>query len=461
MGMTRTDEADFIIIGSGQAGVPLATRLAHAGHRVLLVERAELGGTCTNYGCTPTKTMVASARAAHVARTGGRLGVHAAEVRVDLAAVVARKDAIVRRWREGVAHRIAEASSRLQLLQGSARFVAERQIEVRGQRYRAQQVIINVGARPQVPAIQGLDAAPWLDNHRLMELRTLPRRLLVMGGGYIGCEFGQMFRRFGAEVAMVDHNHHLLAREDPEVSAAVEAVFRSEGIVLRTGSEIASVARAGDDVVLRLPDEELRGSHLLVATGRRPNTDDLACDRAGIALDPNGYVVVGNQYQTSAPGVYAVGDATLGPQFTHSAWDDHRLLFEILNGRPGRGRSDRIVPSTVFTDPQVAHVGVREVEARKRGLRFESATMAFGQVARAIETDQTAGVMKVLIDAADERLLGATIVGAEAGELIHIFVPLLQAGSNARPIVDAEFVHPTFAEGVQSLVMSLSRYALG
>ncbi|HEX6836154.1 MAG TPA: mercuric reductase [Polyangia bacterium] len=452
---------DVVVIGSGQAGVPLAVRLAHAGRTVLLAERSHLGGTCTNYGCTPTKTMVASARAAHVARTCARLGVAAGDVRVDLAAVVARKDAIVQRWRDGIVRRLEGERARLRLVHGTARFVGQREVEVAGERHRAETIIVNVGVRPAVPPIAGLDEVPWLDNHRIMELRELPRHLVVLGGGYIGCEFAQMFRRFGAEVTIVDRNAHLLSREDPDVSTALEAVFRDEGIELRLGAEVARVgAVAGGQIAVTAGGDELTGSHLLVALGRTPNTDDLGCDAAGVERDRRGYIRVDDQYRTSAPGVFAVGDVTGGPQFTHTSWDDHRRLFDLLLGRSTRGRSGRVIPSTVFTDPQVARVGLSETEARARGRKVEVATMPFSAVARAIETDETAGLMKLLVDPDDERILGVTIVGADAGELLHIFVPLIEAGLGARPIVDAEFVHPTFAEGVQSLVMNLPRYAL-
>jgi pyruvate/2-oxoglutarate dehydrogenase complex dihydrolipoamide dehydrogenase (E3) component len=453
-------KVDVLIIGSGQAGVPLAIRLANAGRTVVLVERALLGGTCTNYGCTPTKTMIASAHAAHVARTAARLGVHTGEVRVDLAAVVARKNAVVKAWREGVADRLAGASDRLRVIEGAARFVGAREVEVAGQRYSADTVIINVGARPRVPSIPGLETVPWLDNHRAMDLEGLPRHLLVLGGGYIGCELGQMFRRFGSAVTIFDRGRHLLGREDPDTTASLESVFRAEGIDLRQGVEIQRVARAGDELAVHFDGQEVRGSHLLVATGRRANTDDLGCDTAGLALDERGYLIVDGHYRTSTPGVYAVGDATGGPQFTHSSWDDHRLLFDLLLGRGTRGRADRIVPYVVFTDPQLGHVGLHESEARARGMNVEVASMPFGQIARAIENDERAGVMKVLVDPAGGRLLGATIVGADAGELIHVFVPLIQAGLCARPIASAEFVHPTFAEGVQTLVMRLERFAL-
>ncbi|HET9598965.1 MAG TPA: mercuric reductase [Anaeromyxobacteraceae bacterium] len=452
---------DVIVIGSGQAGVPLATRLAQNGRRVLLAERGALGGTCVNTGCTPTKTLVASARAAHVARTAGRLGVRVPEPSVDFPAVIARKDEVVRRWQEGVARRIASAAPGLRLVRGHARLVGPHAVEVDGERHEAATIVLNTGARPVEPPIRGLGDVPWLDNRRVMELRELPRRLLVVGGGYIGCEFAQAYRRFGAEVTVVEPGPHLLAREDPEVSEALEGAFRAEGIELRLGTRAAGVSREGDGLRLALEGGgALAGSHLLVATGRRPNTDDLGCDAAGVALDGRGFVRVDDHYRTSAEGIHAVGDCAGGPQFTHAAWDDHRLLFDVLAGRPGRGRSDRVVPYTVYTDPQVAGVGLTERQARERGVAHEVASLPFAHIARAIETDETAGIVKVLVDPSTERILGASIVGAEAGELVHVFAALMVAGAPARAVVDMEVVHPAFAEGLQSALMSLPRYRL-
>ncbi len=453
--------ADVIVIGSGQAGVPLAARLAEAGRRVLLAEAAELGGTCVNDGCTPTKTMIASARAAHVARHAGRLGVRAGQVTVDLAAVVERKDAIVRQWRASVQKRLERARERLSLIRARARFVGPREIEAGGERHSADVVVVNAGCRPALPPIPGLAETPRLDNSSVMDLRRLPARLIVLGGGYIGCEFAQMFRRFGSEVVVVEALERLLSLEDPETSQALRGVFEREGIDVKTGARAQAVKSEGDGIAVRLETgEELRGSHLLAAVGRRPNTDDLGCDAAGIELDARGYNNVDDHYRSSAEGVYAVGDVTPGPQFTHAAWDDHRLLYDFLMGRAARGRSERLVPITAFTDPEVARVGLTEQQARASGLVIEVAKMPFGQIARAIESDETAGAMKLLIDAKSERILGAAIVGAMAGELIHVFVALMQAGASARALVDAECVHPTFAEGLQSLAMKLPRYAL-
>src|SRR6267378_2959416 len=417
---------DVIVVGSGQAGVPLATRLARTGKQVMLAERAELGGTCVNAGCTPTKTMIASARAAHVARTAARLGVRAGPVEVDLPAVVDRKDDIVRKWREKVEKRLRSGGDKLTLVRGQARFTGERRIEVAGQHHTAEIVVLDVGARPVTPPLDGLESVPWLDYETVMQLRDLPAHLLVLGGGYIGCEFGQMFRRFGAQVTIVDVEPHLLSREDPEISSALETVFRDEGIGLELGAGAERVSGQAGRIVVRLSGgKELRGSHLLGASG-----------------------------------TYAVGDVIGQPQFTHTAWDDHRILFDLLLGRSRRGRKGRHIPYTAFTDPQVAGVGLTEREAREQGIAYELATMPFKEIARAVEIDEKAGVMRVLLDPKTERVLGAAIVGSEAGELIHVFVTLMQSGSPARAIVDAEFVHPTFAEGVQSLVMKLQRYSI-
>lgn len=449
---------DVIVVGSGQAAIPLVTRLAGRGKKVLLAERAELGGTCVNTGCTPTKTLIASARAAHVARTAGRLGVQAAPVRVDYPAVVARKDAIVQRWRDGVEKKLADAGEGLRLVRGQARFVGERTVEVAGERHRAPVVVLNVGGRPVEPPIPGLSGLPWLDNRRLMELRELPARLVVVGGGYIGCELAQAYRRFGAEVTIADPSPHLLGHEDEEVSKAVEDVFRGEGIVLRLGAKVEAVSGRAGQVKVSLEGGAIEGTHLLVATGRRPNTDDLGCDQAGVALDERGHVTVDDHYRTSAPGVYAVGDVTGGPQFTHVAWDDHRLLLDVLDGKPTRGRAGRVIPYTAYTDPQVAGVGMTEREAKAANVRTETATMPFAWIARAGETDETAGLLKVLVDPATEKLVGASIAGAEAGELIHVFAAVMQAGAPARTIVDMQMVHPSFAEGLQSVLMKLERF---
>lgn len=452
---------DVLIVGAGQTGAPLAARLAATGRRVLLLERQFVGGTCVNYGCTPTKTLVASARAAHVARTGERLGVCAAPVTVDFDAVMARKNRLVLQWRSSVQRSLERAGSALTVIEGHARFAGERTVQVNGEMHTADVVVVNTGARAAEPPIAGLSDVPWLDNARIMELDRLPDHLIVVGGGFIGCEFAQMFRRFGAEVTVIEPGVHLLGQEDEPVSEALEEVFRAEGIRLLLDERVTGVQADGSSIHLSLASgARLTGTHVLVATGRTPNTDDLGCDRAGIELDERGFVTVDDDYRTSADAVYATGDVTGGPQFTHTAWDDHRLLFDIIAGRSVRGRSSRIIPHVTYTDPQVAGVGMTEREAVDRGLAYELASLPFGNIARAIETDETAGIVRILIAPSTERILGASIIGAEAGELIHIVQALMQAGASARALVDGQVAHPAFAEGLQSALMRLDRFAL-
>jgi pyruvate/2-oxoglutarate dehydrogenase complex dihydrolipoamide dehydrogenase (E3) component len=372
---------------------------------------------------------------------------------------------MVARWRAGIERRLGGGGERLQLVRGHARFVAPRTVEVDGERYTAPQVVINVGARSALPELAGLAEVGPLVSSTALALTELPARLLILGAGYIACELGQVFRRLGAEVTIVGRSR-LLPREDAAISAALADVFRAEGIALELDRRAAAVSRSEAGIELRLagdggaPGAVLRGSHLLVATGRVPNTDDLGCAAGDVALDAQGHVIVDERYETSQSGVFAVGDCVPGPQFTHVSWDDHRVLFEILAGRPARKRTARLVPYTVFTDPQVAGVGLSEQEARRRGMDIEVAVMPFGNIARAIEIDETAGVIKIVLDARTERVLGAFIVGADAGELVHVFSVLMGAGASARTIVDGEFAHPTFAEGLQTALMKLPRYAL-
>jgi pyruvate/2-oxoglutarate dehydrogenase complex dihydrolipoamide dehydrogenase (E3) component len=451
---------DVVVIGTGQAGVPLATALCKQGKNVVVVERAAPGGTCVNSGCTPTKTMIASAQAAHIARTSATLGVRTAGVDVDFAAVVDRKDAMVARWRSGIERRLSRAGERLTLIRGRAQFTGDRTIEVNGQRISGEMVVINTGARARTPAIEGLGLVPWRDYAGLLELRQLPRHLIVVGSGYVGCEFAQMFRRFGAAVTVVGRAAHLLPREDDELGQALEDAFTAEGIELRLAARIEHVARADSDVTVALTGGELlRGSHLLIATGRQPNTDDLGCQAAGVKLDEDGHIIVDDDYRTSATGVFAVGDVIPGPQFTHVSWDDHRRLLAVLAGQARGGRSGAQTPYTVFTDPPVAGVGLSERQARQGGIDYEVATMPFGNIARAIETDQRAGLLKVLIDPLSERILGARVMGSAAGELIHVYAALMAARAPARVLVDTQMVHPTFAEGLQSVLLKLPRYA--
>ncbi len=456
------EHVDVLIIGSGQAGAPLSWRLARAGRRVVLAERGHLGGTCVNEGCTPTKTFIASAEAAHRARRAGELGIETGPVRVDWPRVLQRKRDIVETWRGGVASNVEKAAPELTLARGHARFTGPRTVVVGEDVFEADVVIVNTGGRPRIPPIPGLEDVPYLDSTSVMEVERVPEHLVVLGGGYIGCEFAQAFARFGSRVTILQAGPHLLDREDQDVSEALEEAFREEDIELRLGARATRVEAAGDElrVTLEGDDEPVTGSHLLVATGRVPNTGELGCDAAGIELDERGYVVVDDHYRTSVEGVYAVGDCTGGPQFTHTSWDDHRILFDLLHGDERRTREDRLVPHATFTDPQVARVGLSEREARERGLEVEVATLSFGRIARAYETARPAGLVKVLLDPKSERLVGATVVGAEGAELVSVYEMLMAADAPASALVDAEMIHPSFAEGLQTAVMRLDRYRL-
>jgi pyruvate/2-oxoglutarate dehydrogenase complex dihydrolipoamide dehydrogenase (E3) component len=387
------------------------------------------------------------------------LGIHA-DVRVDFQAVIRRKNELVQQWRQGTERRLARAGESLVLKRAHARFVDTHEVEVDGERHRAKTLVIDVGARPAIPRIEGLDRVAWLDNATVMELDEVPEQLVVLGGGYIGCELGQAFRRFGADVTIIDRNEHLLAREDEDVSQVIADVFAQEGISVRLGTEVRRVGMNRDAIEVETSNgSTIAGTHLLVAVGRQPNTHDLGCEAAGVELDQLGYIRVNDRYETNVPGVYASGDVTGGPQFTHTAWDDHRLLYDIILGNVRRTRQDRLIPHATFTDPQVAGIGLTERAAREQNVAYELATFPFGNIARAIETDERSGLLKVLLDPATERIIGATIVGAEAAELIHILLATIAAGAKAQTLVDAEFVHPAFAEGVQSALMRLSRYA--
>lgn len=455
------NDPDVLIIGSGQAGGPLSWRLARSGRSVVLVERAHLGGTCVNVGCTPTKTFIASAEAAHRARRAQELGVTTGPVMVDMAAVVARKRDMVEAWRSGVEGNVEKAAPALRLVRGHATFIGPRTVRVGDETFTADTVVVNTGARPVVPRLDGLDDVAWLDNAGAMELTERPEHLVVLGGGYIGCELGQAYRRFGADVSIVQAGPHLMDREDADVSEALEAAFRDEGVALHLGRKAVRAERVGTGVRLTLDDgTRVEGSHLLVAVGRRPNTDDLGCDAAGIERDDRGHVVVDDRYRTSVDGVYAVGDCTGGPQFTHASWDDHRILFDLLQGKERRTRADRVVPYAAFTDPQVARVGLSQREAEEAGVPHEVATIPFDRIARARETGRTSGLVKVVLHAETERILGAAVVGAEAAELITVFQMLVLADAPASVLVDGQMIHPAFVEGVQSAVMTLPRYAL-
>jgi pyruvate/2-oxoglutarate dehydrogenase complex dihydrolipoamide dehydrogenase (E3) component len=458
------DRFDAIVIGAGQAGVPLTTDLAAAGWRVALVEREHVGGTCVNEGCTPTKTMVASGRVAYLVRRAADFGVRAGPVEIDMGVVRQRKRDIVDEFRTGNEQRVADSGA--ELLMGTARFTGERTISVDlndGNRrdITAPVIVINTGERPAAPPIERIDTVPWLTSTTVMELASAPEHLIVLGGGYIGLEFGQLFRRLGSQVTVVQHGGHLLGREDDDVAEAVLEIMRDDGIdvLLNTEAERAEPAANGG-VSLGLTssggDRALTGSHLLVAIGRRPNTDDLGLDAAGVVTNEHGYVQVNERLESSAEGIYALGDVKGPPAFTHISYDDYRILRDNLLHDGSRTTSGRLVPYTVFIDPQLGCVGMSEREARQQGRNVRVASIPMAWVARALETSETRGMMKAIIDASTDQILGCAVLGIEGGEVMSMIQIAMMGNLPWTTLRDGVFSHPSLSEALNTLFSNVS-----
>ncbi|MFE5125502.1 mercuric reductase [Streptomyces sp. NPDC056669] len=454
---------DVMVIGTSQGGRFLPIDLAKAGRKVALVERGHLGGVCVNSGCTPTKTMVASARAAHQARRGAEYGVRTGPVSVDLAAVRERKRAMVAGARENYASRLPQDG--LDLVEGEARFTGPKTVEIAlpdgGTReIGAPVIVIDTGTRPRQLTISGAQSVPVLDSTSIMELGELPDHLIILGGGYIGLEFGQMFRRFGSEVTIVQTGSRLLTREDDDVSDEVATLLRDDGITVLTSARPERVEETGGGRVrltVRTTDGErqVEGSHLLSAIGRVPNTEALTPVAAGIRLSDNGFIEVDEYLETSVPGVYAMGDVKGGPAFTHLSFDDYRILRTNLLGRGKVSTRNRIVPYTVFMDPQLGRVGMTERQAAEQNRSVRVAKLPMSAVIRALETGETRGFMKAVIDADTQQILGAAVLGVEGGEIMTIIQVAMLGQLPYTAMANAVFTHPLLAEGLNSLFMSL------
>jgi pyruvate/2-oxoglutarate dehydrogenase complex dihydrolipoamide dehydrogenase (E3) component len=449
---------DAIIVGTGQAGKPLSYALADLGWKVALIERAELGGSCINTGCTPTKTMVASAQVAHYARDAVRWGVRVSGVEVDLPAVVARKNQVVQNARTSIQKRI-DARPNIKLVRGPARFIAPNQVQVGAEVFESEKIFINTGTRPAIPQIPGLNAVPFLTNATIMELQAVPEHLLVLGGGYIGLEFGQMFRRFGSRVTIIHNGERILPREDPDIASALQTALEAEGIVLRMNVETKRVENGDGAIALTVESggssEILQGSHLLVATGRKPNTDDMGLETAGILTGSRGYIKVNGRLETNVPGIWALGDVKGGPAFTHISYNDYQIAYaNIIEGK-NLTIEHRYLPYALFTDPPLGRVGITESEARASGRKFKMGTFPMSSVARAIERDETAGLMKIIVDAENDRILGAAILGSEGGETVQILGAMILAGAPYTVLKGAVYIHPTLAEGLFGLLESV------
>ena len=454
---------DAVIIGVGQAGNPLASALAKAGKSVVLIERDAVGGTCINRGCTPTKTMIASARVAYLARRGADYGVQTGPVSVDLIKVRQRKRDIVEEFRGGVEARL-EKNDKIDLIYGDAKFTGPNTVEValrsgEAQTVTAPLVFINTGARPAVPKVDGLDTIEFLDSTSIMELGAVPEHLLILGGSYIALEFGQMFRRFGSQVTVVEQSERILAREDPDVSDEMTKILTEDGLKILTNAKAVKAASGSGGVVLTLQtsagERTLMGSHLMVAVGRTPNTDALGLDTAGIATDDHGFIQVSETLETNVPGVYALGDVKGGPAFTHISYDDYRIVEANLLHNGSRRISDRPVPYTVFTDPQLGRVGLTEAEAKALGKAVRVAKIPMTEVARAIETDETRGFMKAIVDTSTKQILGAVVLGVDGGEVMAVLEVAMMGHLPYTVLRDAVLAHPTLAESLNNLFMSM------
>lgn len=459
----HTEHYDAIVIGAGQAGGPLAGALAGAGRRTALIERTHVGGTCVNEGCTPTKTMVASARVAYLARRAADYGVRTGPVSVDMARIRQRKRDIVTSFRTSGEHRLG-AFPKLELLPGEARFVDARtvDVDVNGtiRRLAADQVFINAGARPGPAAVPGLSGPRVLNSTSIMELDVVPSHLLILGGGYIGLEFAQMFRRFGSAVTIVHRGAHLLSREDDDVADAMREILEADGITMALNTTARRAEPVADGFRLELAGSEgartVEASHVLVAIGRLPNTDALDLGSAGICTDSKGFIAVSDRLETSAPGVWALGDVTGGPAFTHTSYDDFRIVRNsVLGGAASRSLSRTLLPYTVFTDPQLGRIGLTERDARARGGDVRVAKMPMSHIARALELDESRGFMKAVVDGSTGRILGAAVLGIEGGELMSL-IQVAMMGDLRWPVLrDAVFAHPLLAESLNNLFATL------
>ncbi|MEG3897986.1 MULTISPECIES: FAD-dependent oxidoreductase [unclassified Microcoleus] len=446
------ETADVIVIGSGQGGIPLATDFANEGRKVVLFERDALGGSCINYGCTPSKAFLAAAHAAGRARQAKKLGIHA-EVEVDFPAVMERVRGIRSDFNQGIRNRLETAD--VKVICAEASFVGERTVKGGDVTVQAPLVIINTGTSSLIPEIPGLAETPYLTNRNFFDLSTKPARLLVIGGGYIGLELGQGLARLGSKTHLIVRGSRLLDREEADVSEVLAEAFKQDGIQLHFGVNVNQVAYENNVFSLTLSNsEQLQGEALLVAIGRKPNTGALNAAASGIELDDRGFVKIDDQFHTTCAGVYAIGDAAKQPAFTHVSWEDYRRLKAILCGE-NRTRGDRVLGYAVYTEPQVGRVGMTLEQAHKQSINARAVTLPMSQIARAIEWGHDLGFYRMVIDSDTDKILGATLVGYETAELVHVFLSLMEAGATWQLLERSVHIHPTYGEALPSLARLL------
>ena len=454
---------DAIIIGTGQAGPSLAGRLSAADMAVAIIERHKFGGTCVNTGCIPTKTLVASAYAAHVARRGAEYGfVVNGDVLVDMKRVKARKDEISGRSNRGV-EKWLRGLNNCTVIQGHARFQSSRTVVVNDEVLQADKIFINVGGRASVPAIQGIHDVPFLTNSSMMDVDFLPEHLVIVGGSYIGLEFAQMYRRFGSEVTIVEMGPRLIGREDDDVSQAVRGILESEGIRIRPNAKCISLANRDSRIAVGVEcnegPPEVSGTHLLLAVGRTPNTNDLGLDRAGVATDERGYIIVDDQLQTNVPSIWALGDCNGRGAFTHTAYNDYEIVAENLLNAGNRRVSDRIQAYALFTDPPLGRCGMTDAEIRKSGRAALATKHPMSRVGRAVEKGETQGFIKISVDAESKHILGAAILGTGGDEVVHVLLDVMYAKAPYTVVQRAMHIHPTVAEFLPTVLSKLEPFA--
>ena len=450
---------DAIIIGTGQAGPPLASRLARTGMKIAIIERKLFGGTCVNTGCIPTKTLVASAYAAHLTRRAADYGVNiTGQVSVDMKRVKARKEAVSGKSRTSVEESLRNLEN-CTVYQGQARFTSPREVLVGAETLTAEKIFINVGGRARIPQIPGLDQVKFLTNSSMMDVDFLPRHLVILGGSYIGLEFGQMYRRFGSEVTVIEAGPRLIVHEDEDTSAAVKEILEKEGIHIRLGTQCNAVAQRGEDVVLDLSSpagaSQIAGSHLLVAIGRIPNTDDLGLDKAGVMVDENGYIGVDDQLRTTVHGIWALGDCNGRGAFTHTSYNDYEIVAANLLDHDPRKVSDRITAYNLYIDPPLGRCGMTKTAVRSAGKRALVGRRPMTRVSRAIEKGETEGFMEVLVDAETKQFLGAAILGVGGDEVIHTVLDLMYAKALYSVMQRAVHIHPTVSELLPTILGEL------
>jgi pyruvate/2-oxoglutarate dehydrogenase complex dihydrolipoamide dehydrogenase (E3) component len=457
--MSSVERFDAIIIGSGQGGVPLASALAGAGWRTALVERQFIGGTCINVGCTPTKTMIASGRVAYLARRGADYGVHNSDLLIDMHRIRQRKRDIVESFRSGTQKRL-EKTENLSVIFGEASFVDNRSVAIRmrdgsERQLSSEKIFVNAGCRPAVPEIDGLKNVAFLDSTSIMELEDVPEHLVVLGGGYVGLEFGQLFRRLGSKVTIVQRGERLLTIEDADVSDEVANILKQDGIDVLLNTKAEGVAKSGSKVKVTVRSgerfQEVEGSHLLVATGRVPNTETLKLSAAGVTADARGFIAVNEKLETNVPGIYVLGDIKGGPAFTHISYDDFRILRTNLLEKGNASTKGRYIPYVVFIDPQLGRVGLTVNQAREAKKKFRVAKMPMNYVARALEMDETRGFMKAIVDSETEQILGAAVLGIEGGEIMSMVQLAMMGGLKFTALRDATLAHPALAESLNNL----------